>query len=193
MYSLFISTFDKLISIGLLKNGEVLEVSEKESSRNHSEFVMPMIKRVLDNNSIDIKYLNEIIVINGPGSFTGVRIGVTIAKTLAYTLNIQIKTISSLKAFSVSSKKDTDKIVIIPDLKGKYIGYFDKDNNKIIDYMYLKNDEYDIFIKDKGKFLVSDNKLDLIKIYNYLKNKDAINPHLVNPIYVKGIDALNDK
>ena len=192
MYCLFISTFDKLITIGLLKSGEVLEVLEKESLRNHSEFVMPMIKDILDNNGIDTSYLNEIIVVNGPGSFTGVRIGVTIAKTLAYTLNIPIKTIDSLKAFSVSYDNNSKKVVTISDLKGKYIGYFDENNDNIEDYIYLKNKEYEEFIKDKKDFLI-DTTFDLSRIYNYLKNVDAINPHLVNPIYIKGIDALNEK
>ena len=193
MYCLFISTFDKLITIGLLKNGEVLEIIEKESSRNHSEFVMPMIKSILDNNNIDTSYLNEIIVVNGPGSFTGVRIGVTIAKTLGFTLNIPIKTIDSLLSFAVSSDSNKNKIITIPDLKGKYVGYFDNNNELLSDYMYMKNSEYEIFIKDKENYLVNVDKFDLNKIYNYLKNVESINPHLVNPIYVKGIDALNDK
>lgn len=193
MYSLFISTFDKLITIGLLKNGIVLEVSEKESEKNHSIYVMPMIANILKENEINTSYLNEIIVVNGPGSFTGVRLGVTIAKTLAYTLNIPIKTITSLEAYAVSLETNDNKLINISDLKGKYIGYFDKDNKLLEDYKYLKNNEYNEFIKDKEQHLQVLTKFDLNKIYKYLKNKKSINPHLVNPIYIKGIDALNDK
>ena len=193
MYSLFISTFDKLITIGLFKNGEILEELEKESSRNHSEFVMPMIDSILNNNNIDTSYLNEIIVVNGPGSFTGVRIGVTIAKTLAYTLNIPIKTITSLLAYAVSYDSDNNKIITISDLKGKYVGYFDSNNELLSDYIYLNKNEYEAFIKDKEDYLVKIDKFDLNRIYKYLKNIDTTNAHLVNPIYVKGIDALNDK
>ena len=193
MYCLFISTFDKIITIGLLKNGDVLDKLEKNSSKNHSEFVMPMIKSILDNNNIDTSFLNEIIVVNGPGSFTGVRIGVTIAKTLAYTLNIPIKTITSLKAYAVSSNNSNEKIVVISDLKGKYIGYFDQNNELLSDYFYLKNDLYEEYINDKKDLIISNNELNLSNIYLYLKNTESIIPHLVNPIYVKGIDALNDK
>ena len=96
MNTLFISTFDKLITIALLKNGKLIDKLELVSNKNHSEFVMNMINDILNNNNIDTSFLNEIIVVNGPGSFTGVRIGVIIAKTLAYTLNIPIKTITSL-------------------------------------------------------------------------------------------------
>lgn len=193
MYTLFISTFDELITIGLLKNGKLIEKKEKISNRNHSVYTVPMIEEILKNNNINTNYLNEIIVINGPGSFTGVRIGVTIAKTLAYTLDVPIKTLTSLEAYAVSTKSKINKLVAISDLKGKYIGYFSKDNEILTDYIYLSNKEYDNYIKDKEKYILKDNKLDLEKIYLYLKNKDNINPHLVNPIYIKGIEALNGK
>ena len=48
---------------------------------------MPMIASIFDENNLDIKDLDKIIVVNGPGSFTGIRIGLSIAKTIAYALN----------------------------------------------------------------------------------------------------------
>lgn len=192
MYTLFISTFDKIITIGLLKDGNVIDMSVKESTQNHSVYTMPMIESILNNNKIDVKKLSEIIVVNGPGSFTGVRIGVTIAKTLAYTLNIPIKTITSLLAYAVSLDSNDKKVITISDMKGKYVGYFDY-NNKVIDYIYLKNSEFSEYIKDKEKYLVVDNKFDLEKIYKYLLNVESTLSHNVNPIYIKGIDALNGK
>lgn len=192
MYTLFISTFDKIITIGLLKDGKVLDTNIKESTQNHSVYTMPMIESILNKNEVDVKKLSEIIVVNGPGSFTGVRIGVTIAKTFAYTLNIPIKTITSLLAYAVSLDSNDKKVITISDMKGKYVGYFDY-NNKVIDYIYLKNSEFSEYIKDKEKYLVVDNKFDLEKIYKYLLNVESTLSHNVNPIYIKGIDALNGK
>lgn len=193
MYTLFISTFSELITIGLLKDGKEIDRLEQVSSRNHSIYTIPMIEELLNKNEIKTNYLNEIIVVNGPGSFTGVRIGVTIAKTLAYTLDITIKTITSLEAYAVSYTSDKNKLVAISDLKGKYIGYFTKDNDLLSNYIYLNNKEYDKYIEDKKEYLIENDSFNLNDIYNYLKNKEGINPHLVNPIYIKGIDALNDK
>lgn len=192
MYTLFISTFDKIITIGLLKDGKVLDTNIKESTQNHSVYTMPMIESILNKNEVDVKKIGEIIVVNGPGSFTGVRIGVTIAKTFAYTLNIPIKTITSLLAYAVSLDSNDKKVITISDMKGKYVGYFDY-NNKVIDYIYLKNSEFSEYIKDKEKYLVVDNKFDLEKIYKYLLNVESTLSHNVNPIYIKGIDALNGK
>lgn len=191
MYTLFISTFDKLITIGLLKNGEVLDKKIKESDRNHSIYVMPMIEEILSVNEITTSYLNEIIVVNGPGSFTGVRLGVTIAKTLAYTLDIPIKTITSLESYAVSIESNDNKLITISDLKGKFIGYFNRDNEVLEEFKYLSNNEYKEYIKDKKETELKEFNLE--SIYKYLKNIDSINPHIVNPIYIKGIEALNGK
>ena len=61
------------------------------------------------------------------------------------------------------------------------------------DYTYLKNDEYEAYIKEKEQYLINNNTFDLNKIYKSLQTEDSINPHIVNPIYIKGIDALNGK
>lgn len=191
MYTLFISTYDKLINISLLKDGKIINTLEDISKQNHSVLVMPMIESILKSNKITTSDLNELIVVNGPGSFTGVRIGVVIAKTLAYTLNIPIKTITSLECILVSNKSNKNKLATISDTKGKYVGYFNKDNEILEEFKYLKTSEFEEYIKDKKEYLITDNKFNVESIYNYLKNKDSINSHLVNPIYIKGIDALN--
>ena len=191
MYTLFISTYDKLINISLLKDGKLKSTIEEISKQNHSILVMPMIDNILKSNKITTSDLNEIIVVNGPGSFTGVRIGVVIAKTLAYTLNIPIKTITSLECILVSTKGNNNKLATISDTKGRYVGYFNKDNELLEEFKYLKSSEFEEYIKDKEEYLITDNLFDIESIYNYLKDKDSINPHLVNPIYIKGIDSLN--
>ena len=191
MYTLFLSTYDKLITIGLLKNGELLDIKEIESNQNHSSLVIPTIDNLLNQNDITTSYLNEIIVVNGPGSFTGVRLGVTIAKTLAYTLGIPIKTITSLESYAVSIESNDNKLITISDLKGKFIGYFNRDNEVLEEFKYLSNNEYKEYIKDKKETELKEFNLE--SIYKYLKSIDSINPHIVNPIYIKGIEALNGK
>ena len=52
MYTLFISTFDKIITIGLLKDGKVLDTNIKESTQNHSVYTMPMIESILNKNKV---------------------------------------------------------------------------------------------------------------------------------------------
>lgn len=184
MYTLFIDTHNEFIKIILFRNGKILENKENNSSMQHSVCAMPMIEEILKNNNITSSDLNEIIVVNGPGSFTGVRIAVTIAKTFSYLLDIPIKVINTLemKAIFVNSNK---KIVIEDEKNGKYIGMFDQENKLIEDYKYLKNSEYEEFQKDNN--ITKVDNIDYEKVYEYLKNKDSLNPHGVKPLYIKKI------
>lgn len=194
MYSLLIDTHDKDINLALYKNDLILDKNIKESERHHSDFIMPMLKELLDRNNITVKDISEIYVVNGPGSFTGVRLGVTIAKTLAYTLNIPIKTITSLEMFAISNLSETDKIVAIDDLKGVFGAHFDSSNNLIGEYFYKSNQEYKEYLENNNltdKEIVN-NSIDFNKVYEYMKTKENLNPHKVNPLYIKAIEANKD-
>lgn len=182
MYTLYIDTHTDKICIVIYKDGKALVVNEKETHQ-HSTTTMPVLIESLKKANIEIKDIDEIFVVNGPGSFTGVRLGVTIAKTLAYTLNKPIKTISSLLLKAVSFEHD--KISIIEREKnGVFIGTFDSENHLIGDYHYLKTSEY-----EKGMQDIEDVSIDYDKVYAYLTNQVSTNPHAVNPLYVKRIEV----
>lgn len=187
MYSLFLDTHDKNVVVILYKDGVLICNETIESNNRHSVITIPTIKNVLDKKEIDIKNINEIIVVPGPGSFTGVRIAVTIAKTMAYCLNIPIKTIDSLMLMAICI--DDEKCVAIPDRNGAFVGYFDSLNKPLKDYVYINKSEYEeLLLKEK---VYHDIDIDYQKVYEYLKNIKSINPHSVKPLYIKGISALN--
>ena len=144
--------------------------------------MLPSIKKVCEGNNYD-----EIIVVNGPGSFTGVRLGVTVAKTLAYTQNIPIKTISSLDMMAYSSDIGHHYFAI-SDGNGYFVGEY-KNYNQVSDYFYLSNKEYEDFAKSNN--IITDVASDFIKVINKLSTLSAVNPHSVNPIYVKLIGVEN--
>lgn len=191
MYKLFISTYSELITIGLFKDNTLIMQKEKESEKSHSIYLVPMIDEILKGNNIECQDLSEILVVNGPGSFTGIRLGVTVAKTLAYTLNIPIKTISSIEAISASIKDD-NKIITISDTKGKYLGIFE--NNKLVnELIYLKNADYEQYINNYNYPIYEDSKLDLQSINNYSLEIALTPAHAVKAIYIKEIEALSGR
>lgn len=183
MYTLFIDTHLWDILIYLLNDGKVVAKELVINKKNNSEYIFPSIVKLIDG----IK-LSEIIVVNGPGSFTGVRLGVTIAKTLAYTLNIPIKTITALECMSISNKAYK---VAFSDSNGYYVGNFDESFNLIEDYTYLKEQDFAI-LNSNNEYLL-DYNIDVEKIYAFLKNRKSINPHQVKPIYIKKIGVEIDK
>lgn len=193
MNTLFISTYQELIEIGLLRDGKLITKKDQLSNRNHSIYTVPLIKEILDENKIDVKNLNEIIVIDGPGSFTGVRLGITVAKTLAYTLNIPIKCLSSIEALAASSNSQK-AIIIVEDPKGKYYGIID-DNEAVNEIKYASNKDFEELIKTSYEDyqIINNIRLDLEKIYIYAANIKPTPAHAVKARYVKGIEALNGK
>ena len=178
---LFIDTHDELITVGL-KNGEELYLKTQESEYSHSIYTMPMIESLFKDNNLNVKDLKKIIVVNGPGSFTGIRIGLSIAKTMAYALNIDINTISSLTAYLISNNNGEKRRVVIEDNKGYYISVFDENDNNIVPEFYSENDEY-------SEYKTVESKLDVNKIIDYCKDMKSENPHFVNANYVKKIEV----
>ena len=183
MYTLFIDTHLWDILIYLLKDGKIVDKELVINKKNNSEYIFPSIVKVIDNIKLD-----EIVVVNGPGSFTGVRLGVTIAKTLAYTLNIPIKTVTTLECMAISNNAYR---VAFSDSNGYYVGNFDESFNLIEDYSYLKDQDFVILNSNNDYYL--DYDIDVEKIYAFLKSRKSINPHQVKPIYIKKIGVEIDK
>ena len=177
---LFIDTHASLITIAL-KNKKDLFVKTQESEYSHSVFTMPMIESIFKENNLDIHDLKKIIVVNGPGSFTDIRIGVSIAKTMAYALKIDINTISSLTAYLVSNDTKEKRKAVIEDNKGYYISVFDENNENIVPEYYSEEDNED--------YPQVEEKLDVSKIIDYCKNMKSENPHFVKANYIKKIEV----
>lgn len=182
MYSLYIDTHFTDLVLALLNENGIVDKKVMLSNK-HSEYTINLLNDLLNDNNIDFNDIKEVIVINGPGSFTGVRIGIVIAKIIGYTKNISIKTLSYLEALSL--KYDNEVIVGLKDKNGVFIGEFNGKHELLRDYYYLSNSE---FLKLNKEVIIEDD-IDLFAIYNYMKAEDAINPHLVTPLYVKKIEV----
>lgn len=186
MSVLFLDTHSEKIT-EIIKTEKNIFIKEALSQLSHSEIAMPLLEELFATAGLEPNEIDEIIVVNGPGSFTGVRIGVTIAKTIAFSFNIPIKTITSLEMYGVSSNKKFD-LVGVEDAKGVYSAKLR--NGKYEDFIYQKKSIYKKMIEEEQLTVLKDKKIDINKIIEYMSTKDNINPHLVNPIYIKEIDAL---
>ena len=211
MKSLFIDSSRKKLSVILYNNDTVEFSSDVESYSKHSNYLMNEIKRGLDLNNTQVSDIDNFIVLNGPGSFTGIRIGVTVAKTLSWVLNKKLFVLSNLEALTPGINDDIIISVIYDKDDNSYVGIYDGDTKT---ESYLSIDDDLLNIKDKNITLVSLDKnnyllklyellnkennkvsLNILEDYDYNKvinlalSKNNINPHLAKPIYLKKIDA----
>ncbi len=97
-----IDTSNSPLSVALVKDGAVLIEETQNLKINHSLTAMPAVERLLEKAKATPADLTKIVAAEGPGSYTGVRIGLTIAKTLAWSLNIPFYTVSSLKVLAAN-------------------------------------------------------------------------------------------
>lgn len=205
MICLFFDTSSDLLKVSLIKDDKIIFDKELNTKNDHSSYLVPTIDEAFKSNNIDFKELDEIIVGNGPGSFTGTRISIAVAKTYAFSFNIPVYMISSLEELIYDNDRYGFYVPIIEEKKDNlYFSIFDKDKKRVMDdtyssteYMYKKLEELE------GKILLISlsnkeyEKYDTIKAginaLNIMKNIDVnnekVNPHLLKPNYIKKIEA----
>ena len=117
MKTLAIDTSNQTLAVAVVDGQEVLGQSQTMAIKNHSTALMPAVDGLMQAVGMAPKELEQIVVAKGPGSYTGLRIGVTTAKTLAQTLNIPLIGVSSLKAVAANCVGVSQVIVPLFDAR----------------------------------------------------------------------------
>ena len=130
MINLFIDCSRKTLAIALLNDNGLIDSIETSSHGKHSNYLMSSLNNIFKDNNLKINDVDNIIVVNGPGSFTGIRVGVTVAKTLAWTLSKNLYEITTLDALKTHTNNDVVISVFYDKPNASYVGIYD--NNKII-------------------------------------------------------------
>ena len=202
----YIDTSSSYLYAGIVKENKILSEIKQNFGKDLSKYTISEIEKLFKHANLMPKDIDKIIVVSGPGSFTGIRIGMTFAKVFAWSMNKEITTISSLEAMqaSVSSKK-----IIVPIIDARrecvYAGIY-KDGKKIYKDQYINFSDlvnYLDKLDEDYSFVTNDNKFnfentikynpDILKIVLTYKNNNEINPHLVEPNYLKLTEAEESK
>lgn len=104
MKALAIDTSNLVMGVSVIVDDRIVGELTTNMKKNHSVRLMPAIENLLQEVDVKPNELDKIIVAKGPGSYTGVRIGVSVAKTMAWALNIPITGVSSLEAVARNGK-----------------------------------------------------------------------------------------
>src|SRR5699024_10541234 len=108
MNILAIDTSNQVLGLALIQEQKVIAEYVTNSEKNHSVRLMPAVTRLMEDVQMSPEQLDKIVVAKGPGSYTGVRIGLTTAKTMAWSLDIPVVGVSSLEVLAAQADmKDT--------------------------------------------------------------------------------------
>lgn len=201
MKALAIDTSNQIMGVAVIDGTSVLGEYITNLNKNHSVRLMPAISDLMQEVGVKPNQLDRIIVAHGPGSYTGVRIGVTIAKTLAWTLNIPIVGVSSLEVLARNGQHFNGIVSPLFDARrGQvYTGLYKMNNGK---FQSIKEDQI-LMLKDwvgelkqqdeKVLFLGNDVPLHEAVIKEVLQDQAIIaSPSLFNPrpseLAIIGID-----
>lgn len=200
----YIDTTSRYLYTGIVKDDSLIASRKKDLGKYLSVYAVSEVAEMFDEVSLKPNDIDKIMVVNGPGSFTGIRIGVTLAKIFAWSLNKSITTITSLEAMAESI--DTDKL-IVPIINARheacYAAIYDH-GKTILDGKYISiealkmyliglNKDYTFISGDSFHFEVSEYDPNILKIVLKYQDRDSINPHLVNPLYLKLTEAEENR
>lgn len=138
MKILAIDTSSKICSVAILEDNKKIEELNINDGKTHSENLMPLIDEILKKSNIKLKDIELFACSVGPGSFTGIRIGVATIKAIAEVSKKEIASVTSLETLAQNiNSNDKKTIVSLIDARNNqvYAGIFDENYNLKEDYI----------------------------------------------------------
>lgn len=186
MKILFLDTSSFFINIAIIEDNNFLFHFKEKSDNKLSDRIFSLIENAFAKANTKPQEIKKIYVTNGPGSFTGIRIGLTIAKTMAWDLNIPICTVSSLLMLASGQTKPVYAVIF--DRNG--YGYCALYNQNLVTeeevYVNIKQ-----FLKADIPVVSYQNEkeptIDLLRIVKKYKNKQE-NVHGIKANYIKKME-----
>lgn len=189
MKYLFIDSATTNLVVAIINKGKISYIYNNNDNHDTSSKMMPVLAEAFEKAGLKPQDIDKIFAVTGPGSFTGIRVGLTVAKTMAYTLNIPIVPISSLEVMA-SGNGGT---ALINARRGYvFAGTYDNDlNNVYPDSYVLMNDSLakPYISYDSFDFETLKPNIDVLKVVKKHENDESVNPHTINPNYLKLTEA----
>ena len=192
MVTILLDSSNTNLSVGISRDNLLLESISYEAWQRQSEYMIPELHKLLEKYNVKRDEIGEIVVAKGPGSYTGVRIAITIAKTMAVALNAKLYAVSSLR---VEKDGKNPSICLINARSGRsYIGVYEGEKT-ILEDRIMKNDEVLEYINSHPSYSVcgdvkyldesvieTNNIVEMLSLKDYL---EPINPLSLKPVYMK--------
>lgn len=183
MKILAIDTASSVCSAAILENDEIIDETNLDNGKTHSENLMPIVAEILEKNNLKLSDLDLLSCCVGPGSFTGIRIGVASVKAMAEVNHLPVAGVSSLETLARMDACNRMKVSLIDARNHQvYCGIFDEEYQQVQEYLaddvtnvmeILKKYENLVFIGD-GAVLHKEEILQQFPSADFLeKNKQS--------------------
>ncbi len=186
MISLLLDSANRDLNIGLSQDDKIFDCISYTAWQRQSELMVKEIDVLLKRNNLSAKDIDELIVTIGPGSYTGIRIALTIAKTLAFALHKKIYAISSLAAQRIVDKKTIT--VINARSNRSYVAIYDGDGTVLVEEKVWPNDELLGWVNNGSRDFVISGDAKYLGIDAY--NPDVLQGMLEARKYTKAVDNV---
>ncbi|HZJ87380.1 MAG TPA: tRNA (adenosine(37)-N6)-threonylcarbamoyltransferase complex dimerization subunit type 1 TsaB [Erysipelothrix sp.] len=183
MTTLIIDSSHKYLAVGIVQNDKIIANKQAILKQQQSEYLISYIKDVLEMANVDKKNIHNIVLTDGPGSYTGMRISMAFAKVFALTHKINVYTINTL--YSISGLNDG---FLFLDARSKRVFGAFKENGELKDQKIYQLDE----VKELDVDLIGD--VELLNMQEQAIN--VVKNILVNKnkwVKVENIDLLSPK
>lgn len=151
MFVILLDSSNTSLTVGLADESHVLESISYEAWQSQSEYMIPELDKLLDKYHVSYKDISAVVTSIGPGSYTGVRISITIAKTIAAATGCKLYGISSLRC---QKDRKNPSICLINARSGRsYFGVYEAEKT-IVDDCILTNDKVLEYINSHPDFIV---------------------------------------
>ena len=134
-YILQINTAFNEASIGIGQNGRLIDEAINTTQQEHAGFLQPAIQELCKRTGIELRQLAAVSVMNGPGSYTGLRVGLASAKGICYALKIPLICINTLEWIAFGNRNETIDLVC-PMIDARrmevFTALFDKEMNMVL-------------------------------------------------------------
>lgn len=194
MYILAIDTSAVAASAALLKDGKLISEAFVNIGLTHSQTLMTLIDTCLSNAGLNIKDVDVFACANGPGSFTGIRIGVSAVKGLAFTDNKPVYGISTLEAMAFSAAVEGYIICPVMDARCRqvYTAMFEVADGKLTrlsEDTPLKLDELEKVLEKKHKkvLFLGDGTDVAVKYFNQRGISFSVFPEIYKYQHASGV------
>lgn len=194
MISLFVDTALSYIRIALFRDDDLIDFINEKCDMNMSSLFDVKVRDIFSRNGLDYKDVDKIYTVTGPGSFTGIRVGMTFSKVLAFSLNKKITPISELQVLASSGGGAS----LIDARRGYvYAGVYDSNLDVLIPDKYVLLDDFlnsinDVTFVSYNSFEhvnVVEPTIDFLKIILKNKNVNGVDHHVLTPNYLKLTEA----